>query len=920
MIEWSLFYRLLAIPEDIAEPTYYDLLNLEPHCCTEELVDRALNDRRMLLRQRISGPQFIPLVLKFESEQLNVAAATLRDPAKRAIYDNQLKQQNQPTSHQESTDQKTRLAREARAAIAQTVNPDGTLDPTQRDILARQLADIGLVDRDIQAVLSRIPDSRPTARDHIPAQEPRPTDDPFPADAPPPVNTPSLQEKAFFANAVDLAIVYGLLDPQDETRLLALADHLLLPRELALRIIEQRLHSKQARRGERNTVFLKDQFTLQVRSLHPNRQAGREQREYLLALAVMDGLPPTIAQQVLDEHLDPLADDNHNLPATVEHEPSIAELDNTLEEYLVSPDTPAYPQKPVVIALSVLGALLFALLVLLVTIGLNPSTPQDHTPAPPDDTIPTRPTDTSPPDTAQDTPAPTGRADTTTELADSPQPAGQPADAPATREPHEPAEPTGTTPTDKTPTAGTTDETTTATADPPLRPHTATGLPVLARAIRAGYTTANSRDELFADIALTTLACCKQVERFVSDSKTWANRLKIVRAASNHTEEIIRHISITPVPRPAVPIQLPLVADVQQYSASSTISHEDSQRLTADLSSDSSSRRCRAIEQLRVANTSQAADMLLTALTDTRLQQDPAAAARILRALRTMSDPDILPALIEAIGLSERPIVSHQIVHTLLDQTTTKPTGPAVLPRRHDRKQQQRCLTWWRARLAQGNLKWGTGTPFPTAPAARQPEDESSRNDSKRDRPQRSPDQPPPPWLNDTQALKLLTAVAYYSNHTADQLESYQWHTTNSAEPYQFNNSDLPIEIAPTAITAELATGITRTSNELLRLIRQHKKGPDYSLRADVVQLRRHARLAACHTLFQTLAVELDSQTELLTILLDESTGKTTPAKNSTRRTRRIFTAGSLGESKDVLQQIRQSCFNNLLLWETLRD
>ena len=35
MIEWSLFYRMLGIPEEVPEPTYYDLLGLHPKACNE---------------------------------------------------------------------------------------------------------------------------------------------------------------------------------------------------------------------------------------------------------------------------------------------------------------------------------------------------------------------------------------------------------------------------------------------------------------------------------------------------------------------------------------------------------------------------------------------------------------------------------------------------------------------------------------------------------------------------------------------------------------------------------------------------------------------------------------------------------------------------------------------------------------------
>ena len=86
MIEWNLFYKMLGIPEEVAEPTYYDLLGLHPETCCAELVDRMLLVQKNRLRQNIPGPQFIPLILSFEQKKLERAAAVLRDPRTREKY------------------------------------------------------------------------------------------------------------------------------------------------------------------------------------------------------------------------------------------------------------------------------------------------------------------------------------------------------------------------------------------------------------------------------------------------------------------------------------------------------------------------------------------------------------------------------------------------------------------------------------------------------------------------------------------------------------------------------------------------------------------------------------------------------------------------------------------------------------------
>jgi hypothetical protein len=92
MLEWKIFYKMLDIPEDVTEPTYYDLLGVDSDACNAELVDSMLRRRRSLLRQNIPGPQFIPLVRKFEQKKLEKAATVLRNPELRQKYNRYLQQ------------------------------------------------------------------------------------------------------------------------------------------------------------------------------------------------------------------------------------------------------------------------------------------------------------------------------------------------------------------------------------------------------------------------------------------------------------------------------------------------------------------------------------------------------------------------------------------------------------------------------------------------------------------------------------------------------------------------------------------------------------------------------------------------------------------------------------------------------------
>ena len=90
IMDWTPFFRMLGIPEEVAEPTAYQLLGLtDPRTLTRELVEEALTERKKLLRQNIPGPQFIPLVSVFE-KKLEHAASILVDYDKRQAYHDRL--------------------------------------------------------------------------------------------------------------------------------------------------------------------------------------------------------------------------------------------------------------------------------------------------------------------------------------------------------------------------------------------------------------------------------------------------------------------------------------------------------------------------------------------------------------------------------------------------------------------------------------------------------------------------------------------------------------------------------------------------------------------------------------------------------------------------------------------------------------
>ena len=217
MFEWTIFYRLLNLPDDVATPTYYHLLGLKPDSCSAETVQKALQERKKRLRQNIPGPHFIPLVLRFETEQLEPAAEILADPQKRAEYNEQLKEQARQGNADWVKAERSRVIQKARKLVLEHSNDDGTLDEQQRPLLAEKLIRLGFSTGDVRVLFEGIP---------TPAAQPATSTD---------------QEIEFFSNAVEMALTDGGLADDDESRLLNLAYHLGIDPDQARNLIQKQL-------------------------------------------------------------------------------------------------------------------------------------------------------------------------------------------------------------------------------------------------------------------------------------------------------------------------------------------------------------------------------------------------------------------------------------------------------------------------------------------------------------------------------------------------------------------------------------------------------------------------------------------------------------------------------------------------------
>ncbi|MGB2820149.1 MAG: hypothetical protein WBF17_04155, partial [Phycisphaerae bacterium] len=292
MIHGPAFYKLLGIPESVAEPTAYHLLKLDPRMVTRALVDSALKERKARLRQNIPGPQFIPIVSLIEQE-LDKAAAILRDPQRRQEYDDRLLRESRKKRLTQDSQKRRKLVKACRETVRLMVDADGCLPDARRDELASRLDSLGLPDDQVRYVLDHIP-RQADAEAEATAEQRRRTRD---------------EAMEFLVAAIDLEIDRGLLDDPSERKLMKMADKVGIPADLAASRIDERLAELGAERGGRDDSSLIGQFKLHVLAMYPMGDATRTDRKRLLSLAAAQGLEVRQAERILGDYLPPLSDE-----------------------------------------------------------------------------------------------------------------------------------------------------------------------------------------------------------------------------------------------------------------------------------------------------------------------------------------------------------------------------------------------------------------------------------------------------------------------------------------------------------------------------------------------------------------------------------------------------------------------------------
>ena len=225
MLQWSFFYTILKIPDTVEDPTAYQLLSLDPGSIhSPKKIAQVLESQKRILRQHIPNPQFIPMLVTFETE-LDQAAVTLSDPAKREAYDRELLQQSSTEDSQAILNRKQSAAK-ARKAVADALNDNGEIDDDKRDLLINQLKELGLQSSLIKQLLTRIP-SAPKASD---------------------INIAS------FRKEVENAITQGLISFEDENTLMEMGVILGFSKTETQQIINDVLQGKETKPAKPETA------------------------------------------------------------------------------------------------------------------------------------------------------------------------------------------------------------------------------------------------------------------------------------------------------------------------------------------------------------------------------------------------------------------------------------------------------------------------------------------------------------------------------------------------------------------------------------------------------------------------------------------------------------------------------------------
>jgi len=307
----------------------------------------------------------------------------------------------------------------------------------------------------------------------------------------------------------------------------------------------------------------------------------------------------------------------------------------------------------------------------------------------------------------------------------------------------------------------------------------------------------------------------------------------------------------------------------------------------------------RAIEELAVDGSDQAADILMNVLeSETKLDQP--LVARILRALENMDDP-LLP--LRLVDLLENP--PHRSFAQPILLTLIKLSGRAdsilnqhnaILPFLHTSRQRKDCAQWWREyftlrhpyiRQNQNPASSGGYYPGPTGSADPLQQDIIPQ---------------------DAKLLKLTALIAHFTNSAAHSLVQLNWNDNN---PPAIDHNDPQTIFTKTNVARQLQTSLDNLTAAHFRLVRSHTRAQIFTHSIDNLELKLKTNFLLSENNLQKILVNLEITGRLLEILIKEidENGQSPVILNQIRLQKQTkHTNGAVA--------VRQSAYYNLLLWD----
>ncbi len=873
-IEWTIFYRILEIPDEITAPNYYQLLGVEPEVCTAELLMQSLNERKMRLRQNIPGPHFIPLVLKFEQENLEPAAATLSDSEKRQEYDQRLQESVQQPSAAIRKAYRASIIRKGRELVLAALNDEGSISEENRSVLGGQLQRLGFSQGDIRVLFEGIPTVEALVA---------PSHD---------------NELEFFVNAVRMAVSGGLLDNSDELKLMNMAKHLSLSCEESRLVIEKQLSESKAHRGEKDVALLEKDFIGKIEKLCSEGIPSVERQSILLAEGVVSGLSIESARIILNGYFSrfPPANGQTGIGAAK----SIIEL-------------PAYAGPASGRALSK-------------RLPLSPILPKNTNPY----TLELKdiavlqsqavtasgPTPEEPSVKSDSAAAGSDRQEFSGKLFFYLLSFGIPALAITIftllfmyqtgnygkREREKPGgidfverQDKSAISTEPQPdsVAEKTDPDSDAQIKIPVEPGPTDYSPGHVRKIsgtietlRNSYSRSSCHADLLGDIALTMLALRDSAAMFVGTKNDWSGKLfglLEMKYVQDRNSYMVGDLFLPMLEPEQFTLKLgeAKLAEIREIL----------------LSDKSVGLKYHAIEQLRLENTAGAGQFLVDILRDKKLNESKVV-HRILGALREMDAALPGAELVKVLQDNPRRIVFEPVAQVLTEiynipEGMTPANCPGILPVRYDGRRQKQCALWWKNYYSY--LVPGSAVNNP-----------GGGNFGERNEyyDTLNPD--------DLAAIKLTLLAGDFARQGLELLETFNWNG-------QLENSDAlgaaSEATTDSEATVHLLTSVNGFADQCVRLVRQHPKGKDFSLEIDLVELRRQRRGINSKNSIQSIISELEATGELLEIMIRQMDpkGNYVELLEGYRR-ERVFSTKRVSE----LSAVRQSCYFNLILWDLI--